>query len=45
MQGDKVSISNAIQFVKKLLTTLDEKQNDFDLFWDNVSISRTLLNV
>ena len=45
MQGDKVSISNAIQFVKRLLTTLNEEQNNFDLFWDNVSNSRTSLNM
>ena len=44
LQGDKVCISNAIQFVSKLVETLEDKKEDFDTFWTDMMDKRREVN-
>ena len=44
LQGAKVSISNAIEFVKKLIDKLKVKRKDFEYFWKCVEANRMEYN-
>ena len=44
LQGDKVSIFDAIQFVTNLVGTLKEKRGEFEVFWTEVKDKRVELN-
>jgi len=44
LQGDKVCISNAMQFVSNLVETLEAKKQDFESFWTDVMGKRSELN-
>ena len=44
MQGDNVSISNALEFVKKLIKNLEVKKEYFEYFWEAVDANRIQYN-
>ena len=44
LQGAKVSMSNAIKFVKKLIDKLEVKREDFEYFWKRVEANRMKYN-
>ena len=44
LQGDKVCISDAMQFLRNLVAELEEKKDNFGEFWEEVEEKRAELN-
>ena len=44
LQGDKVCISDAMQFLRNLVAKLEEKKDNFGEFWEEVKEKRVELN-